>query len=867
MSAGQAELPKKLLGQKGCDEFKHRYDMGTITRLQAITADSLNIGITGALDWNTPTESLTSNNLYATVSFDNSEEVYGISQYLHVSNFGFTLPDTAVIEGIVASIERKGVGEAEDYYVGLVYPASGLEVTTPGKQKVAFWPTSDATSNYGSSSDTWNKIWLPSEINDINFGLGLSAEGRPSQADAALVDFVDITIYWHQEIFPTISGGFSCSGSADVFMPNASAFGRARVSGQALVSRISIELLDSSGVLLEGEATAHDFIQPVGGIGVGGLPSIELTYNPKTSGGTSVEGTATIIFADFVDGGIKISGVSVESSSYQPQGGILGGGTTATASWTYNHTPSNGILVINASVIDPIYMDGGSLSGGQSNVGKTGSYLPEGGLQASGNATLGVSTSIGENGIQIGGSSTAGTTFPLTIGGGIRGNGNAFIDPYIATGGAIIPLSLGESAVIMPYWDQAEGGVNASGSAAVARIQFPAELDEYHWTMFINSEEPSAPQSHDKTGWGSFWLNPDTNKFGWYISFDFDTVAQIIRIRGPADFGSDSTAQIQIGGISGYSSPNIGSTTITESQKTDLLNGLWYIWILSYDGEQLRGQITKYQTGIKTSGTAIYIHQEFGEGGTSANGTADIDVKYTPSITFVGAKTNGAGQIAIATSVGGGITLVGLSVPTTWHYLLAVGGSTAGGDVFELLNYRILTSGGIEVNGAGTIGIGPAIGGGGEISGSHIRSYIAGPSMIGGASVSPLHTQTFIDFYISVAAMRVGGKARREKIKFFTPIVHIGYGRAMGSENIFTAVIYEQELIPPTGDVSPELEEDRFRTEHTGIWCDVGSACGGIKNDGAALPEIVQRRQVGHLPPKTGSDTSRDRGITTIDAV
>jgi hypothetical protein len=55
----------------------------------------------------------------------------------------------------------------------------------------------------------------------------------------------------------------------------------------------------------------------------------------------------------------------------------------------------------------------------------------------------------------------------------------------------------------------------------------------------------------------------------------------------------NASPQVNIGTISGLVSPLIGSTTITDAQETQLLDGLWYVNVHSTanPGGEIRGQV------------------------------------------------------------------------------------------------------------------------------------------------------------------------------------------------------------------------------------------------------------------------------------
>ena len=60
---------------------------------------------TGTVAWTNPMNATTSDNVYATISCPT-----GISHYLKATNFGFSIPTGATINGIVVEIERKQSG-------------------------------------------------------------------------------------------------------------------------------------------------------------------------------------------------------------------------------------------------------------------------------------------------------------------------------------------------------------------------------------------------------------------------------------------------------------------------------------------------------------------------------------------------------------------------------------------------------------------------------------------------------------------------------------------------------------------------------------------------------------------------------------
>lgn len=89
-------------------------------------------------------------------------------------------------------------------------------------------------------------------------------------------------------------------------------------------------------------------------------------------------------------------------------------------------------------------------------------------------------------------------------------------------------------------------------------------------------------------------LDEDTDLLSWTLSWsDITTEVTAIHFHGPASPGESAFVTVELGFLSGLSSPSIGSETISEAQQAELLSGLWYINIHSQDyiDGELRGQL------------------------------------------------------------------------------------------------------------------------------------------------------------------------------------------------------------------------------------------------------------------------------------
>jgi cysteine-rich repeat protein len=140
----------------------------------------------GSSIWGSPGNAAISDNMYAGVT------PLGLAtQYLEATDFGFSIPPAAVIDGIVVDIERKSAaGTIEDESVLIIKGGTltGTDHALPGT-----WPTMDAVATYGATNDLWGTTWTPADINASDFGVGLSVIDN---VDSAGVDAMSITVYY-----------------------------------------------------------------------------------------------------------------------------------------------------------------------------------------------------------------------------------------------------------------------------------------------------------------------------------------------------------------------------------------------------------------------------------------------------------------------------------------------------------------------------------------------------------------------------------------------------------------------------------------------------------------------------------------------
>lgn len=143
----------------------------------------------GVLSWSNPGNATASDDSYVTsaVGFDFS------SEYLSSTNYGFSLPSSAIINGIEVRVERKSS-------TGFAYDSSARIIkggTVTGDENATYmdWANTDTIVTYGGSANLWGTTWSASDINASNFGFAIAASDS-SDSSTLSVDHITITIYY-----------------------------------------------------------------------------------------------------------------------------------------------------------------------------------------------------------------------------------------------------------------------------------------------------------------------------------------------------------------------------------------------------------------------------------------------------------------------------------------------------------------------------------------------------------------------------------------------------------------------------------------------------------------------------------------------
>jgi hypothetical protein len=141
---------------------------------------------TGTTAWSNPGNVTTEDGVFATCTLGGLFS----SHYLDATNFGFSIPAGATINGI--SVEWKRMSGSGDIHDNAVRIIKGGTVGATDKSVAGNWSTTLGYQSYGGSSDLWGQSWTASDINASNFGAALAA--TTNGGDTASVDYCRITV-------------------------------------------------------------------------------------------------------------------------------------------------------------------------------------------------------------------------------------------------------------------------------------------------------------------------------------------------------------------------------------------------------------------------------------------------------------------------------------------------------------------------------------------------------------------------------------------------------------------------------------------------------------------------------------------------
>lgn len=145
----------------------------------------------GSPTWNNTNKVFVADGVAATVTLTSTNFS---SDFLAITGYGFSIPNTATVTGIVVqTLVKRGTAAITDNSIRLLKNGSQVGTDHAGNFD---WGTSFAYHTYGSASDLWGTTWSPADINNANFGMEISAFLPGNNNSIAFVDYVSITVYY-----------------------------------------------------------------------------------------------------------------------------------------------------------------------------------------------------------------------------------------------------------------------------------------------------------------------------------------------------------------------------------------------------------------------------------------------------------------------------------------------------------------------------------------------------------------------------------------------------------------------------------------------------------------------------------------------
>ncbi|MBN2437974.1 MAG: hypothetical protein JXL20_05165 [Deltaproteobacteria bacterium] len=124
-------------------------------------------------------------------------EMSGTSGYIFFSNFGFDIPESATINGIQVTMERKdGTGVIKDGIVILAYPTWDATKGSNQSDSATWTVGSYSTKTWGTTSSVWGYSAITASIvNSSTFGVTFQCYNDSIATEPiAYIDYVRMTV-------------------------------------------------------------------------------------------------------------------------------------------------------------------------------------------------------------------------------------------------------------------------------------------------------------------------------------------------------------------------------------------------------------------------------------------------------------------------------------------------------------------------------------------------------------------------------------------------------------------------------------------------------------------------------------------------
>jgi len=141
----------------------------------------------GGYAWSNPSNATASDNTRASCVIP----AYSQTNYLVLSNFGFSVPTGATIDGITVEIEGYNVTSVYDNTFAALFKTIYSSAT--GNQ-YAPTPSSESYITVGHAADKWGTTWTATEVNASTFGVRIFTGDNDNAGKTCYIDHVRITV-------------------------------------------------------------------------------------------------------------------------------------------------------------------------------------------------------------------------------------------------------------------------------------------------------------------------------------------------------------------------------------------------------------------------------------------------------------------------------------------------------------------------------------------------------------------------------------------------------------------------------------------------------------------------------------------------
>lgn len=171
--------------------------------------------------------------------------------------FGFNIPLTATIDGILVEVEKKASGGSmvQDNGVKLLKAGSTVGIS---QATAANWPSTDTYFTYGGDTELWGTDWLPEDINSSEFGLAIASIsytcfGNGSSVISA-IDHVSITVYF-KDVATTVAAVSFENANQFLVTPNPANAGIVQLTLPLNKEQVYIVVADLAGKIIYEKTT------------------------------------------------------------------------------------------------------------------------------------------------------------------------------------------------------------------------------------------------------------------------------------------------------------------------------------------------------------------------------------------------------------------------------------------------------------------------------------------------------------------------------------------------------------------------------------------------------------------------------------